>query len=79
MLALVLHFATSQIKNLNIALEALFEGWQRGRDAHPLWAVRWEELWHRPLAEIQDEYNILPGRVLAGDRLPTEKILALTV
>lgn len=79
LLALILHFATIKVTELSIALEAVFEGWQRGRAAHPLWAVRWEELWHRPLAEIQAEYNIIPGYVLADDRdrLTTEKILAL--
>lgn len=76
MLALVLHYATIQTKELNLALEALFEGWQRGRAAYPLWAVRWEEMWERSLADLQAEYNILPGQVLAGNGLSTEKILS---
>jgi ubiquinone biosynthesis protein COQ4 len=67
MLALVLHYATIQTKELDLALEALFEGWQRGRAAHPLWAVRWEEMWERSLTDIQTEYNILPGHVLEGN------------
>ena len=64
--ALVLHFATVKTKYLNLALDALFEGWQRGRKAHPLWAVPWEEMWHRPLAEIQQELNLTPPQVLTS-------------
>lgn len=76
MTELVLHFATVQTKVLNLALEALFEGWQRGRAAHPLWAVRWEDMWNRPLEEIRAEYNVLPARVLLGDRFPADKIIS---
>ncbi|KYC37953.1 hypothetical protein WA1_05525 [Scytonema hofmannii PCC 7110] len=79
MTALVLHFATVQTTQLGLALEALFEGWQRGRAAHPLWAVRWEEMWDRPLADIQAEYNILPGHVLVSDRLSTDTTFNLRV
>lgn len=66
MTALVLHFATVKTKVLNLALEGLFEGWQRGRAAKPLWPIRWEEMWDRPLAEIQAELNVLPPRVLVA-------------
>ncbi|MEC4813187.1 MAG: Coq4 family protein [Scytonema sp. PMC 1069.18] len=76
MLALVLHFATVQTKDLNTALEALFEGWHRGRTARPLWAVRWEEMWQRPLADIQAEYNITPRSVGDSHDLSTKKILS---
>ncbi|MEH2160732.1 MAG: Coq4 family protein [Nostoc sp.] len=79
MTALVLHFTTVETKSLGLALEALFEGWQRGHAAHPLWAVRWEEMWHRPLESIQAEYNILPGQVLKRDRLQNDKIFSLKV
>jgi len=64
--ALILHFATIDLKNLDLALEALFEGWQRGRNASPLWAIRWEEMWHRPLAEIQAELNLSKPEVIAN-------------
>ena len=75
MSALVLHFATIQTKQLSLALEGLFEGWQRGRAARPLWGIRWEEMWETPLVDIQNEYNILPPREFS----PTEKILSLRI
>ncbi|MBD2385493.1 Coq4 family protein [Cylindrospermum sp. FACHB-282] len=67
MIGMTLHFATAKNQILNKALDGLFEGWQRGRDAKPLWSVRWEEMWDRPLEDLQRELNVLPGRVLLAD------------
>lgn len=64
MLAITLHYAAVETKLLKLALDALFEGWQRGRAARQLWPVRWEEMWDQPLEEIRAEYNVLPTHVL---------------
>lgn len=40
---------------------ALIDGWARGRQAEPLFAVRWEEQWDRPLADLRRELRIGPS------------------
>lgn len=80
MLALLLHYATIQTKELSLALDVVFEGWERGRKARTLWAVRWEEIWNRPLTELQTELNIPPNLVYGSgnkNNFASEKILSL--
>ena len=43
---------------LPILMDAITEGWARGRAAAPLIAVRWEEQFERPLKELQAEYGL---------------------
>lgn len=43
---------------LPVIMDAITEGWQRGRSAKPLLAVRWEEYWDRPLEELRQEYDL---------------------
>ena len=42
------------------AMAGVVEGWQKGQTAKPLFAVRWEEMWDRPLAEICRELEVIP-------------------
>ena len=41
------------------AFDAITEGWERGRKAKPLMAIKWEEMWEAPIDEIRREYNLL--------------------
>lgn len=43
---------------LPVLMDAISEGWMRGRQASSLIAVRWEELFERPLEELQVEYGL---------------------
>ena len=43
---------------LPILMDAITEGWARGRAAASLIAVRWEEQFERPLKELQAEYGL---------------------
>jgi ubiquinone biosynthesis protein COQ4 len=38
--------------------EAVSEGWALGKAAKPLFAMKWEYLWDRPLVEIRRELNL---------------------
>lgn len=55
-LAFLVHVAACRPRLLPAALANLVRGARRGLSTRPLWAVRWEEMWDRPLAEIQAEY-----------------------
>ena len=39
-------------------MDAIAEGWVRGRKASPLIAVHWEDFWERPLAELRVEHGL---------------------
>ncbi len=56
LLAFALHgvaYKPAQVRRLRASLVA---GLSRGVQVRPLWDIRWEELWHRPLAELRTEY-----------------------
>lgn len=57
---LVLHGALFRSDRLIHFLRAIVEGWHLGRQAAPFFAVRWEEMWDRPLAEVRAELGIAP-------------------
>ncbi len=38
------------------SLTGAVEGLRRGWTASPMWAVRWEEMWSRPLAEVRAQH-----------------------
>lgn len=40
-------------------MDALTEGWLLGKQAHQLFGVQWNTLWHRPLVDLQRELKIL--------------------
>jgi ubiquinone biosynthesis protein COQ4 len=42
------------------ALAGVVEGWHKGQHAKPLFAVRWEHMWDRPLNDICRELDVVP-------------------
>ena len=40
------------------ALEAMADGWTRGRSAQPLFGLRWAERWEQPLEELREELGL---------------------
>jgi len=42
-----------------VLMDAISEGWVRGRRAKSLMPVHWEDHWDRPLAELQAEYDLI--------------------
>jgi len=40
-------------------METIVQGWSMGRRAKPLFAVKWEQQWARPLSEIRLELGLL--------------------
>lgn len=59
---LVLHGALFRPDRLVHFLRALVEGWHVGRAAAPFFAVRWEEMWDRPLEQIRAELRVAQGQ-----------------
>ena len=43
---------------LPFVMDAITEGWARGRKAKPLLPIAWEDHWDAPLAELQTEYGL---------------------
>jgi len=43
---------------LPAVMDAITEGWSLGRRAKPLLAVRWEDHWERPLAELREAQGL---------------------
>ena len=43
---------------LPFVMDAITEGWARGRKAKPLLPIAWEDHWDAPLAELQAEYGL---------------------
>jgi ubiquinone biosynthesis protein COQ4 len=41
-------------------LEAISRGWAMGRRARPLFGMRWDEVWSRPLGEIRESLGVEP-------------------
>jgi ubiquinone biosynthesis protein Coq4 len=41
-------------------LEAVMRGWQMGKQARPLFGVRWADLWQRPLADVRAMLGVEP-------------------
>ena len=44
-------------------MDAVTRGWAMGRRARPLFGLRWQELWHRPMADLRAELGIEAGAV----------------
>jgi ubiquinone biosynthesis protein Coq4 len=55
---LILHGALFRPERLVHFLRAIVEGWHVGRAAAPFFAVRWEQMWDRPLDEIRSELGV---------------------
>ena len=43
---------------LPFVMDAITEGWSRGRSASPLLPVHWEDHWHESLADLQQQYGL---------------------
>jgi ubiquinone biosynthesis protein COQ4 len=41
-------------------LDAITRGWQMGKDAQPLFGVRWDERWGRPIDEVRAVLRVKP-------------------
>jgi ubiquinone biosynthesis protein Coq4 len=43
-------------------LDAVARGWDMGRRARPLFGVRWDDLWEKPVDEVRRELGVEPYR-----------------
>jgi ubiquinone biosynthesis protein COQ4 len=39
-------------------MDAMVRGWKLGRDARPLFGVRWDTMWSTPLADVRAQYRL---------------------
>jgi ubiquinone biosynthesis protein COQ4 len=46
-------------------MEALVDGWRKGRAARPLFGVRWDELWDVPLDDVRARLGVTPTAEVA--------------
>ena len=58
----VLHAALFRQDRITHFFRALVEGWTRGQAADSFFAVRWEEQWDRPLADVRASLRVGPSR-----------------
>lgn len=65
---LVLHAALFRPDRITHFFRAIVEGWHRGREAKPFFAVRWEEQWDRPLAAIRTELGVSTSELVPALR-----------
>jgi ubiquinone biosynthesis protein Coq4 len=55
-----LHTAFKGIKDSARRMDAVCSGWLMGKRANPLFGVRWDERWARPLTQVQRELKVEP-------------------
>ena len=61
MLVLILvNTVTRRPTTLRERMDALVAGYQMGKAASPLFGLRWDELWSKPLAELRSELRLDP-------------------
>ncbi|GJD19127.1 hypothetical protein RIVM261_040830 [Rivularia sp. IAM M-261] len=48
-----------QPEETGLLLDAIAHGWHMGKQAKPLIAQRWEEMWSKPLLELRQELNVI--------------------
>jgi ubiquinone biosynthesis protein Coq4 len=60
---MLMHAALFRQDRITHFYRALFEGWTRGQAAEPFFAVRFEEMWDRPLADVRKELGVGPSRL----------------
>ncbi len=63
----ILHAALFRQDRITHFFRALVEGWHRGQAAQPFFAVRWEEQWDRPLADLRRALDVTPARASRAD------------
>src|SRR5919199_1961888 len=56
----LLKTAIDAIEQADRRMDALTRGWMMGKQAHPLFGIRWNTLWEMPLEQLRAELNI-PG------------------
>ena len=61
---ILLNTIVRQPTTLRARMDALVAGYQMGKSAHPLFGVRWDELWSKPVSEIRRELNLDPQQAL---------------
>ena len=55
----LLKTSVEDIELADLLMDALAEGWLLGKQAHQLFGIQWNTLWHRPLIDLQKEFNIV--------------------
>jgi ubiquinone biosynthesis protein Coq4 len=63
----VMNAALFRQDRITHVFRALVEGWSRGQAADAFFAVRWEEQWDRPLAEVRANLRVPPSRYTQPD------------
>ena len=63
----ILHAALFRQDRITHFFRALVEGWHRGQAAQPFFAVRWEEQWDRPLADLRRALDVTSLRTARAD------------
>jgi ubiquinone biosynthesis protein Coq4 len=54
----LLKTAIDAIEQADRRMDALTRGWMMGKQAHPLFGIRWNTLWEMPLEQLRTELNI---------------------
>ena len=63
MLVLILiNTITKRPTTLRARMDALVAGYQMGRSARPLFGLRWNEMWTKPITEIRQELKLDAGQ-----------------
>ncbi len=57
----ILKTAINAIERADQHMDALTRGWMMGKQAHPLFGIRWNTLWDMPLEQLRTEVNIPTG------------------
>jgi ubiquinone biosynthesis protein Coq4 len=57
----LLKTAIDAIEQADQHMDALTRGWMMGKQAHPLFGIRWNTLWEMPLEQLRTELNIPTG------------------
>jgi ubiquinone biosynthesis protein COQ4 len=55
-----LHAALKSTDDRERRFQAVVDGWQMGQRAEPLFGVRWDELWARPIEEVRELLGVKP-------------------
>lgn len=46
--------------SFDLIMQIVCEAWQHGRNSPGFMAIEWEEHWHKPIADIREEFSIKP-------------------
>lgn len=58
----LMHAALFRPEWITPMMEGMAEGYERGKAAKPIFGIKWEQHWDRPLAELREELGIKPGK-----------------